>query len=490
MLFFKFRIEIPGFSQCSVAHLPSLFTAMQFHTRCIFVNKPTYRFGYGDGASKPISNEDFIDYLHSEKNYNVTFHGDLHKANEFGECFMLAGCYTEAIRIFRMRLSGLSISNPDGRCSQLAALTDSLVYKILLCKYLDGQYEDAIAGLIKAIGSDTNYSVRVARMKSLLMAAYFKRGQIAAATQAYEEARLGYTFELGTEHPVHAIHYAALGDLYFSVKAYANAKVMLLLAQEHSSRVLGSHHILTAGYSFKLAVISTKQGEFDAACDLYSYALNTYDETWSRGATSFQCNVEEALLGLSTSLVKAGKLSKAVEYLDRLFSITERPTTVPTTSSDAIGGTSKRVAMSFSNIQGHLLLADVNMEKGESTEALAIYEKVWKDLKVSSDSSGDAKLGELLAQVTSKILLSLMNALPLQMRSLLYALQEEYLTGESRSSGAHGGVSRYKHHELSGNARNIEGFDAPSMVAGMAITFKFFFKNFPTHLIQLPRLNH
>ena len=59
------------------------------------------------------------------------------------------------------------------------------------------------------------------------MAAYFKSGNMTGALAAYEAGLEGFSYQLGREHPAIAVHHAALGDLYWSVKALPQAKVVV-----------------------------------------------------------------------------------------------------------------------------------------------------------------------------------------------------------------------------------------------------------------------
>jgi len=122
-----------------------LFNALQYHTSVIFLQKSNYNFGINPN---PFTHGDLVDYLESNKSKDPIFYGALHFTDEALESFTANEMFAEAINIYRMRLSALLLMNPQCHTPKVNAARNELIYNIILCKYMDKDYEGAKKAMV------------------------------------------------------------------------------------------------------------------------------------------------------------------------------------------------------------------------------------------------------------------------------------------------------------------------------------------------------
>jgi Translation initiation factor eIF3 subunit 135 len=234
IIFSKFSLDVTNFSQHEVTFLPQLFNAMQYHTNIIFEKRNDYQFGV---SSHPLSHSNFIDYVEAIKGSESVYYGSLSETNAGVDSLLSHRMFEDAMDVYRMRLSALTLSNPTSHSSKITATRSDLIHKIIMCKYHIGDYEGCLKALNSSIGSDSECTLSGARLFILAMCTEFRLGNIKKAMEHFESARRALTNCVGSDHPALALLFCSLGDLYYADKRLPQAKVMVMMAQELCSKV-------------------------------------------------------------------------------------------------------------------------------------------------------------------------------------------------------------------------------------------------------------
>jgi tetratricopeptide (TPR) repeat protein len=231
-------------------------------------------------------------------------------------------------------------------------------------------------------------------------------GQVDEAMAIFERGVDMYTFCFGPNHPMFCVHFCTLADLYFKEGAYAQAKVMLLLAFETCARILGDDHIITAAYRTKLAAIYMKEETFKRSEEILSINANICSSLLSN-KVKFLNETVEIYYGLASSLAKNGSQDEALKLLIKVKEMCK-------SRGDKINHD-----LYLSSI---FLLSDIYNSSVRSTESQKELEDAWrmlqqnKDLKITSFA---------LVKITCQMLSCYVSTLDLQVRLMLETVEKE-----------------------------------------------------------------
>jgi len=278
------------------------------------------------------------------------------------------------------------------------------IYLLALSYFLNGQPNEALDTLNLYMNIYLDESPLLSRMLSLVMSIKFTIGEVDEAMIIFEKALDMYTFCLDSDHPIIASHFCTLGDLYYSSRAYPQAKVMILLALESSRQVLGEEHVISVAYRTKLASLYMHEEKFKKAEELL--AMNSL-VCKSLSAKNVHCQKEsiDIYFGLANSLVKIGNKDEAQKLLIIVKEMLENK------------NVNREVYFATT-----LLLSDIYNGKLQSDESQKQLEDAWfllqhsKDLRMSSSG---------LVNISCQMLSCYMSTLDLNVRLLLENIEKE-----------------------------------------------------------------
>lgn len=377
MIFNKFALDISNFSQNEVFHLPQLFAAVQYNTNTIFEKKDNYPFG---ASLTPFKREDFIDYVESCKGLEPNFMGPMSDANDCVNTLLSQEFYKDAISVYRMRLSALALANPSDHSMRHLATQNDLIYRIVLCKYGDGDYDGCIKAVGTSLRKDSLWTTNGGRFYTIGMCAHYKLGDLSSAMECFENARTAYSGALGTDHPIIASLCASVSDLYYESNRIVEAKVTLSVAMEISTHTVGKYHIVTNGYGLKLATLLTKQGYYLEALELYQRAY----EVLLQYGDGFLSDVKECLCGIVICEWRASKFADALKHCSLLIMVCK----------------GHREEIGFDELKYVLLISDIAANAKKFVEYQKYLIQAWH---ISRDNDSNRSCGTVMVDVTKKI---------------------------------------------------------------------------------------
>jgi len=145
IIFTKFSLQIEGISQSLITHLPLLFSSLKYHLSITFLERSDYELGTSD---YPFTASDILEIDEKLKVNDPIFYGQFRDNVDALPSFLANKNYNEAISIYRMQLSAINLNYPDSHSSIVLARTNELYFKIVLCKYLNRDYEGSIKDLV------------------------------------------------------------------------------------------------------------------------------------------------------------------------------------------------------------------------------------------------------------------------------------------------------------------------------------------------------
>jgi len=320
----------------------------------------------------------------------------------------LVGCelYEDAIYSLRLRISSYMLAGSYINSPKFTTMLGHSIYLLALSHYLIGQFNEAIDVLKSYIDIHETQSPLLCRMLSLLMSIKFNMRHVDEAMKIFETAMEMYTFCFGSNHPILSVHFCTLADLYFKEGAYAQAKVMLLLALETCERILGDDHIINAAYRTKLAALYMKEEKFKRSEEILAINANICDSLLSK-KIKFNDETIKTYFGLASSLAKNGNQDEALKLLMKVKEMCK----------------SKQDIMSHDlYLSSMFLLSDIYSTSVQTKESQVELEDAWriiqqnKDLKISSSA---------LVKITCQMLSCYVSTLDLQVRLLLETVEKE-----------------------------------------------------------------
>ncbi len=381
----KYGMTLPKNIYVGIDLVPAqLFSAMSYHTGAVFANRPltpqatceihncsrpdSYVL-VSDSVLQPFLLEDLLELVPQVK-VNEHLTGPWQAVNETVDELIFNGEYSKAITILRVRMStilltqrgvsprlpiGQNITNTNNNNrrneEQESFKNESIIkfvaYQLFTCMYFEGSYEqmcdqiytqlfpnvDNIAGdktvvsqsLIASSSNDFN-SVYDGRLLSLLMCGEFQCGNIREALSAFDKALEVYTYFLGREHPLIAIHFGILADLYYSNHQIGEARFMLRLAHEHCLESFGILSNITQGFANKLGILYLYGNHINDTEKLLQPSFTTAEDAavlLAHTTTNNGSRVEAALVlhGLAVCMVKERRYEQATGMLFRALDL-------------------------------------------------------------------------------------------------------------------------------------------------------------------------
>ena len=110
-----------------------------------FLERSDYELGTSD---YPFTASDILEFDEKLKVNDPIFYGQFHDNVDALPSFLANKMYHEAMSIYRMQLSAINLTYPDSRSSIVISRTNELYFKIVLCKYLNRDYEGSIKDLV------------------------------------------------------------------------------------------------------------------------------------------------------------------------------------------------------------------------------------------------------------------------------------------------------------------------------------------------------
>ena len=376
----KYGMTLPKKIYVGIDLVPAqLFSAMMYHTGAVFayrplipqvvggvhnVSRPDSYILVSDSVLQPFLLEDLLELVPQVK-VNEQLTGPWQRMNETVDKFIFNGEYSQAISILRVRMStmlltqrGISPRSPIGKNinmnrneEQESYKNESIIkfvaYQLFTCMYFDGQYEqmcdqiytqlfpntDNVGGdktvmsqsLIASRSNNFN-SVYDGRLLTLLMCGEFQCNNIQEALSAFDKALEVYTYYLGREHPLIAIHFGILADLYFSKRQMGEARFMLRLAHEHCLESFGVSSNITQGFANKLGILFLYENHVHDTEKFLQPSFTTAEDAamlLAHTTTNNGSRVEAALVlhGLAVCMVKERRYEQATGMLFRALDI-------------------------------------------------------------------------------------------------------------------------------------------------------------------------
>jgi tetratricopeptide (TPR) repeat protein len=400
IIFSKFSLEILCFGQKSIQHLPMLFNALQYHTSVVFRQTSDYMFGF---VTNPLTHENLVDYLVSNKACSPIFYGALNVSDDALESFIANEMFSDAVNIFRLRLSAILLMNLSCHTPKVTAARNELIYNIILCKYLDEDYEGAKKAITSALGSDTRVSIADARLYTLAMCIDFQLGNFTSAMNYYDIAKSIYLYAVGSENPVLSFLNCALGDLYFRNRNLSHAKVMYLLAYEHSTKFLGASHILVAEYALKLGAVLAMQDNYADALDFY---LDAY-QTLSSHSDSFLPDIKDCLVGLSLCYFRRCNFIESEKYCTLFLDVVS----------------TEKGELGMEEVRYLTLMADIKTRLNKIAETLSFLGQAWSIIALNDDKP---QASAILMNIAKRSFKSLLSTLTMRQELLLNSFRDEF----------------------------------------------------------------
>lgn len=400
IIFTKFSLEIRNFGQKSIQCLSMLFNALQYHTNVMFRQTSDYVFGL---VPNPLTQEDLVDYLVSNKACNPVFYGALNVSDDALESFIANEMFSDAVNIFRLRLSAMLLMNSSCHTPKVTAARNELIYNIILCKYLDKDYEGAKKAVTSALGSDTRVSITDARLHTLAMCIDFQLGNLRSAMKYYDIAKDIYLYAVGPENPVLSVLNCALGDLYFSNNNLSHAKIMYLLAYEHSTKFLGGSHILAAEYALKLGVVLAMQDNFVEALDFY---LDAY-QTLASHSDSFLPDIKDCLVGLSLCYSRRCNFIESEKYCTLFLDVVS----------------TEKGALGMEEVRYLILMAAIKIRLNKIVETISFLEQAWSIVALNAENP---QAGGIFINIAKRSFKSLLSTLTMRQELLVNSFRDEF----------------------------------------------------------------
>jgi tetratricopeptide (TPR) repeat protein len=405
ILLSKFGLEMPKKDKRLLVFFPQLVQALEYHTNVYFSRDKKFVFASASNP-EPFTEDDLVNYDCNFK-FSLNSAGIFHRCQTIAEAFLASNMLPQAIVAFKIRLSTQNIfmrgmSNPNKKVKHEVHLT---TYKLGLCYYLDKKHDLACSLLASILEGVRKGSPFLARILSLLMCADFKCDRVPQALRHYEVARHIYMHALGARHPVIALLYTTLADLYFDAKAFSHAKLLVYKALDFTQRTQGMKHIVNCGYYYKLGTILLEEGSYVEAMGMFQDAMDGYSLYATNGA-EFGHEIAVCYHGLAIAEAQLGNISDAITHCKRSLSIS--------TADDKY-----ITAHAVSSI---ILLAEEHEKKQDLQETINLYSDAWTIVQAYAK---DFDLPKILVIIAARIFSTFINKQAMNFRMLFHTIGAE-----------------------------------------------------------------
>lgn len=360
----------------------------------------------------PISEEDLRETSLPTPKIRMAFPGLVGTVEPLADALLAAGLYSDALRSFRLRLSGLLLMGTTCQAPAHRAAVAYTTYKLSLALFMRADYAGCAQALRHYLVRNPKYEQIAGRMMTLLMSAELLGGDTMAAMQYYDAAQDVYNFCLGAFHPIHSVHMSTLGDLYCQIDALAGgagrqARVMATLAYEMSLRAAGEKHLVTAGYAKKLGLMCLQDGDYRDAAHLLNDAVLVFNFAYAQGI-HVQKQVADCLHALAVAHSRLNEIGRAAMYGKRSIACAA-------TVDDRFAPPEVVACM--------LLLAEVYTRKKETDTAVSFL--LHARNVVRSRPAEYINPGAVLSRLTHKLLFHHYHMLSMPTRKLLDDVEKE-----------------------------------------------------------------
>lgn len=408
-LFHKFGINLENIPNLySILHLPQLFISLQYHTGVVFSDKANYCFN-DPRVPSPFQLSDITSCSNYTLKCKFPIPGSIGQYTSKGDSYLVCGLYEDAAIAFKIQLTSILFSIPEINSPKEIALLGHATYKYALSLFLSGSYVAASEIIQSFIESYPMNSALSGRMLTFLMSCMFKQGNYTNAMKYFDLAEEVYKYSLGLNHPVHSLHFCALGDLYYSIEKNKQAILMITFALESSKKILGVDHILSAIFSTKLATIQVSEKTYNQSSKLLLNAVVVFEAALAKGANLTLDNSVCCYI-LASSLIQS-------QDFDFAINCTNHSMELATTSNNLDSNISTHLASCL------LLLADLFLKKSDANASAGFFQEAWVIIKNNPNSFPNAAVS--LAKITCRLVGLQYSCFSLQNRILVDTVEKE-----------------------------------------------------------------
>jgi tetratricopeptide (TPR) repeat protein len=410
----------------------------------------------------PFNTQQIEEYFIPSAKVQLSVPGEVGQLSALGDVLTMHGFYREAACALKLRraLQGALFAEQDPLSTQRVKTAPPVhqlamghtTYQLALAQYLSGQVHAAHRTLRKYMSHAARYHPVTGRMLTLLMCIAFHTGQAQAAVQYFDAAQEVYTYTLGPNHPVIAMHIACLGELYQQAAAYQQARVMKLLSHVSAQKALGERHIITAMIEYRLAAYFVELQDHYTAMPLLENCVDVFSAAIVEGGR-FQYEAAVCLYNLASCAAALGDVDRAGQLALR--------------SVEIAGKVDWKKHNCYPMIaSSYFLLGDLALQKNHGAAAVGLLEQCWAVFQKVPASFPQRKwAGEVMAALSRRILSLLVAALPMAVRSLFDSVVSEW----HRQQAAHyAPMSPYKRFTTLDATSPLSALDDDITVSTMA----------------------
>lgn len=422
----KFNLNLPkNINRSTILHGFQLFEAMKYHCSVKFRDSNSYIF-HQPSVPEPFLLDDLIVYSPAVKADHL-YPGCDHDLNALSAAYMKEHLYSDAMNILRIHLSAVVLSQgthvvENFLSPKQQSITSHLTYEIALCHYMLKQYDLCSTVLLAQLESTEKYSVMAGRMLTLLMSSTFLSGSGSSAVkvntslQYFESGKTMFYLTLGSQTPMIGVHVSALADLYFSSKAFTQAKITNMIALSSFQHALGDMHPVCAGVVCKLGNLLIAEMQYAAAVEMLEGAFAVYQHInkQTMGAVGeakenihvYHTEEAQCLHALAVALRGKSEVTYAMQCAVLSVDIAtadNRPITRSTTHT-------------------LLILAEMYETTSDLYTAVALYQDVWSIVKSNPHVF---PMSTILVDLAGRMVRVIVDMLPLQSKTLLETILAE-----------------------------------------------------------------
>jgi tetratricopeptide (TPR) repeat protein len=408
-LFHKFGINLENIPNLySILHFPQLFLSLQYHTGVVFADKANYNFN-DPKVSSPLQLSDISSCSNHIIKCKFPIPGCIGHYTSKGDSFLVCGLYEDAAVAFKIQLTSILLSISEINSPKEISILGHTTYKYALSLFLAGSYDTASDIIQSFIQSYPKNSALSGRMLTFLMSCMFKQSKYTNAMKYFDLAQEVYKYSLGLSHPVHSLHFCALGDLYYSIERNKQAILMITFALESSKKILGVDHILCAIFSTKLSAIQVKEKSYNQSSKLLLNAVVVFEAALAKGANLVLDNSVCCYI-LATSLIQSQDFDFAINCTNHSMELTARNNNLDSNESTHLASCL-------------LLLADLFLKKNDYVATSGFFQEAWVIIKNNPNSFPNAAVS--LAKITCRLIGIQYSSFSLQNRILVDSVEKE-----------------------------------------------------------------